>query len=214
MNFEEKLQDNVSKRIWNDYFIRVNKVLKSLDQASKEEIILELKSHLFSSIENDNSSDEPTRILNAIGQLGEPEEFLKPIVADKLLSQASKSFNPANIFQALFYNVFYTTFRRAMISLVLFTVYLVSIILLVTVVSKIFIPESVGLFVYESGAWLFGVDFPEGGWRFGVNTLENGQEGHARELLGYWLIPLGVGISVMLLYTVRKLSNLLVKKQE
>ena len=70
MNFESKLQDKISRKMWNNYFSRVSRILKSLSKTQKDEIILELESHLFASITDDKTNDEPTKVHNAIEQLG------------------------------------------------------------------------------------------------------------------------------------------------
>lgn len=200
--------------MWNNYFSRVSRILKSLSKTQKDEIILELESHLFASITDDKTNDEPTKVLNAIEQLGEPETYLKPIVADKLLSDTAKSFNPKKILKALYYNLFYTTFKRAVISFFLSAGYFVLLSLFVIAVLKFFVPESVGMFIYENGDWSFGIDVQDGGWTFGVNAEDNGDRTTRRELLGYWIVPIGISVSILLQYVLRKLSALLVTKQE
>jgi hypothetical protein len=69
----------------------------------------------------------------------------------------------------------------------------------VIVISKFFMPNSIGLFLHPDGGVIFGLD---------VNAAV------ANEILGYWIVPIGVGLSALIYFILtRFLSSLKYKKR-
>jgi len=144
---------------------------------------------------NDNAEKEVDRFLNALEKLGEPDEFLKPIVADKLLLNASQTLSPKSLILGLIFN-FYAGIRRAIITLILGIGYLLLIAFALMTILKPFFPENVGLFRKPDGSKIFGIDTDMPG---------------AQDLLGYWLIPIGLIVTIALYIFVTKFIKKFIK---
>ncbi len=197
MNIDSILHDKLSVRIWNRFFDQISKILRQVPKDQKDEIILELQGHVLESIMNDNSESGPDRIMNALDKLGDPEDFLRPIVADKLLSDGTRTFRPLTLFYGLYYNMFASA-RRFLISLVFAAGYLLLFIFLSASVAKLFIPEF-GLYIHETGG-------------FSLGLMSEEARLVSQEVLGFWLVPVGILLSVILYVILTKLLGLLMKK--
>lgn len=108
MKFKEIVfTDKNADRIYKDYIRRVQHSVKTLDKQNELDILLEINSHIYEGVsQNDeNNSGEIEALLNTLDKLGQPEIFLKPLVAEKKLEEATKSFNPVKIAKALILNI-------------------------------------------------------------------------------------------------------------
>lgn len=198
MDIEVKLHSNISKRIWNNYLKQANRIIKPLAEDQRNEILLELQSHMYESISNDSSPDEETKVLNALERLGDPVLYLQPIVKDKLLYNTLKSLNPVGILNLFFKNILSSS-RRLVFSILIGFGYMVSTILFFAGILKIFFSE-VGMY-YLGPPW----------YRFVIGTVENPHDPKVKDLLGFWLIPIGIGTSIIIYYSLSKLLNKLNK---
>ena len=93
-----KFSQEASKRVYNDYMKRVKRATNSLSKQNQDDIYMEINSHIFEAIQHENGAKEIDLLLDTIDKLGIPEEVLKPLVADKKLEQATKTFNPIHVF--------------------------------------------------------------------------------------------------------------------
>ena len=112
MEFKEiQFIDSHAQRVYRNYIQSIRNATKELTAEDSLEILMEFNSHLYESVqinrfaEIKNSKLEIDNLLNAIDKLGEPEEVLKPFIADKMLDKATRSFKPTDIFKALFLNI-------------------------------------------------------------------------------------------------------------
>ena len=195
MSIEHNLQEKISIRIWENYFKRVKRVLKPAPLKQREEILLELQGHLIESIRNDTSVNEADKVLNAIEKLGDPDEFLRPIVADKLFSDASKTLNPKNIILGLGFN-FYSNIKRAFVAFLFSLGYIACVVFALMAVLKVFFPKHVGLLRSKTGSITLGFDLSKG------NT----------DILGYWIIPVCLIISILLYIILTKSFKTFIKE--
>ncbi len=196
MEFKEiQFTDSNAQRVYHNYIVNIKNVTKPLSKTDSQEVLMEFNSHIYESIQSNNSKSELDSLLNAIDKLGAPEEVLKPLIADKMLDKATKSFNPLHIFRALALNI------TNGVSYVIFAVlylFLGSFIFLIF--AKIFKGDQVGMFFKDGSFQLLGLT---------PNT--NGYQ----EVLGNWFIPV-VLISTVALYFIitllLKLKRLINKK--
>lgn len=195
MAFEPKFKDRTTQRIWDNYFKKIRKGLNKVPFKISDELILELKSHLYESFEEDKEQSESNRMLNAIERFGDPDEFLKPIIADKLLTDASKSFNPKSIFLGIYYNL-YGGITRFLLAIVLWAGYLTAFFLSALAVLKIFFPQRTGLFYSNKGVYYLGFM----------------DSGAGKDVLSYYFIPIALLISAALFWSLTKLLRLIIKK--
>nr|WP_315223391.1 hypothetical protein [uncultured Flavobacterium sp.] len=181
IQFEQK----ASQRIYNDYMKRIKKATNSLSKDNQDDIYMEFNSHIFEAIQHKNDTNEIDSLLDIIEKLGAPEEVLKPLVADKKLEQATRTFNPVHVFRALILN-----FTNGISYVIFFILYLFLFGFVFLIFAKIFNPEHVGLFIKEHSASIFVL---------GMMSPENKLHSNAVEILGNWFIPVMI-LSTFLFY--------------
>lgn len=198
MNIESKFQDRVTVKLWRNYFKRVQRVLKPLPQDQKKDIVLELQSHLLEKMIRIPSGAEAERLLEAMEQLGEPEEYLQSIVADRLILNATKSYLPGDLMGGLAYRL-RINIKQALLSLAFGLGYFISFLFLLMAGLKFVMPNRVGLFEKADGTMVLGI-------------LEASNNFH--DVLGYWIVPIGLTIFIFSYIILTKLLRLSVKSRE
>lgn len=178
MKFKKiELKDKNAQRVYDNYINSIRNVLKPILDSDRQEVLMEFNSHIYEHLQDNKSKLEIDALLNAIEKLGSPEEVLKPLIADKLLEKATKSFNPIQILKALLLN-----FTNGVSYIIFFLLYL-----------------SLGSFVFLIFAKLFssnvGMYFKEG--KFQAIGLVKGSSKY-QEVLGYWFIPVMILVTVSL----------------
>lgn len=182
MQFKEiQFTDHNARRVYKNYIQSIKNVCKPLSQTDALEILMEFNSHIYESLQNNNNASEIDILLNAIEKLGAPEEVLKPLIADKLLEKATRSFNPIDVFKALALNL---TNGIGYIFFVILYSFLGGFVFLIF--AKIFNGDEVGLFFLNGKFRALGM----------VANASNYQE-----VLGYWFIPVMV-VSIVCLYLI------------
>ena len=166
-----KFNEVASQKIYNDYMKRVNKVTNSLSIENQNDIYMEINSHIYESLKNKKNKNEVELILDIIERLGIPEEILKPLVADKKLEEATKTFNPIHIFKALILN-----FTNGISYVIFFILYLLLFGFVFLIFAKIIYPAEVGMFTLNNKIVAMGY----------INMEDNQ---NVKEILGNWFIP-------------------------
>ena len=182
MNMEGMFNEVNATRIWRDYFERVGRNIRGLKVDQRKELLMELQGHLYESYENGSADNEVENLLNAIESLGAPEDYLKPMITRELIEHGNRSFSPIAIIKGLYFNLF-ENLRTAAISITLGVGYLVATVFTVLAILKLFYPRQVGYFVGADGEIAFGFMIDPAGMR---------------EILGYWIVPLGLGAAIFL----------------
>jgi len=197
MNLEAVFKNPNSQKIWINYFDRVAKIIRVLDSESKKETELELQDHIFQSFKDENGEDEVSNLLTAIERLGEPEDFLKHIVSEKLIRKGVKTLSPKSLLSGLFYRL--SGGLNFVISGLIFGLgYLLVFIFGLMSFIKFFIPEQVGLFIWPDDSWALGI----------INNFEG-----ANEILGYWIVPLSLLVAFSIYYLITQLLKITLKKE-
>ncbi len=189
MEFKEiQFKDSNTQRVYNNYIKNIKNVTKPLSKIDSQEILMEFNSHIYESMQSKKSKSELDTLLNAIDKLGSPEEILKPLIADKMMDKATKSFNPLHILQALTLNI------TNGISYIIFAVlylFLGSFIFLIF--AKIFKGNQIGMF------------FKDGSFKLlGLTSNTNGYE----EVLGNWFITVMLLTTAVLYFIITLLLKL------
>lgn len=208
MTQEDLFRDKVARKIWERYFRQVEKHTRALASDQKKEIGLEIQDHLFEGFKAEKGENEAERLLNAIEKIGEPEEFLRPMMADYLLSRASRTMNPRTVIKGLYYNLF-GGLKKSLVSLLYGVGYLLVIMFGLMALLKVFFPGNVGLIAHESGSMSFGILFDSGpklGIIFDGTPLKE-------ELLGFWIVPISLLIGTLLYLVLTKKLNLILGKK-
>lgn len=183
MKAEDFFNNPVTIKIWNQYDQRLKHLLRKVNKEEKEEILLEIKGHLWESFQQDPAESEEERLLNAISRLGEPEIFLRPLIADKYMTRASRTLSPKDVIKGLYFSLF-TGFKKAMISFCLGLGYILVFILAGMAVLKPFFPTYVGVLLFNDGSVTAGMSFNSSGVKI--------------DYLGFWIIPIATGLAVLI----------------
>ena len=163
-------RDTSTQRVYNNYIQRCKKAVRTLPDKDQEECLFEINSHIYEFLADHTSGDEMNKLLDVLDRLGPPEETLKEIVATKKIDQATRTFNPKHLLQALVLNI-----SNGIIYFILLILYLLLLCFPILGILKFIRPDHVGYFISENGSFWFGY----------VATVE-----HSKELLGYWFIPI------------------------
>lgn len=85
MKFKEiAFSDQNASRIYKDYISRVQLSTKILSPENREEILMEINSHIYESFHNNTEhQNDVEKLLNILDKIGKPELFLKELVAEK-----------------------------------------------------------------------------------------------------------------------------------
>lgn len=196
MKFKEiEFADKNSKRIYKDYINRVSAATKTLNKENQHEVLLEINSHIYESISGDSdNTEEMEKLLNVLEKLGQPEKFLKPLVAEKKLEEATKTFNPVKLLKALILNI-----GNGISYVIFFLMYLFVFAFIFLIGAKILDPKNVGFFYRPHDLFILG-----------LYKNHEGKTYYEYEQLGYWFIPimfLAAAILYFLLYFLIKLKK-------
>ena len=180
-----------AQKIYENYLKQIQSATKKLSKEDQTDILMELNSHIFESISKINSEENEVKtLLELFDKIGIPSEILKPLIAERKLNQATKTFNPIHIFQALILN-----FSYGIIYFIFFILYLFLFSFVVLIFAKMFYPDNVG-FYYKRGEI-----FQYGGFLQDKNIQQY-------EILGIWFIPVTILLGVLFYFLISLLLKL------
>lgn len=191
-----EFKESASQRIYNDYIKRVKRMTSGLLTEDRQDVLMEFNSHIYEGMQRRAKGSEVDDLLDLIDKLGIPEEVLKPLVAEKKLYQATKTFNPVHIFKALVLNV-----SNGASYVLLSLLYLFQFAFIFLIFAKLFNAEGVGLFFDNDGFLAAGK----------VTVI---QGDGVREVLGNWFIPVMLLAAGVLYVLTTLLLRLKRKKRE
>lgn len=180
-----------AQRIYDHYLDRVKRSTAVLSASDQQELLMEINSHFYEAFSHTTGAGEIETLLDIVERLGPPEEFLKPLLADRKLAQAATSFHPIHMVQAFLLNLHRT---GILLLMALFGLFFVGILL--TILGKIFLPDHTGVFI-ENGRLL---------------SLGTTQAVQGQEVVGNWYIPLAL-VSLVLLYLILVLLLRLLRRK-
>ena len=187
-----KFNSDSAQRIYDNYIKSVRKNISILSEEDKLDILMEINSHIYEALQEEGKKDEVANILNITENLGTPEDYLAPLIAEKKVRQAGRTFNPRHVWQALRLN-----FSKGFVYVIISLLYLLLSVFGLLIVAKIVKPSSIGLFYLGDSFQAFGfVSDPEG----------------MTEILGFWFIPLAI-VSAIIFYILITMLFRLRRKQ-
>lgn len=161
------------------YLAALRKQLAGLPGEDIEEILREVRGHIAERTAAGDSARKGMPVEQVLPQLGTPEQIGALYRADALAAHARASFSPALIIRA--------TLRWATRTVVGFLAFLAGVLgyalgvgFILCAVLKPFFPAQVGLWI-SSHEMVLGVEVPRP---------------HGQELLGWWIIPYGLGMGL------------------
>jgi uncharacterized membrane protein len=185
--------------VWQSYTQQLEIILKKVKTSYRKDIITEIQSHILDGFSELKLKNETERLKKAIKNLGDPSDFLMPLIAEKYLNDASSNYKPMFIAKGLYYYI-KSGFRQSLKAMIYITGYILVGGFALVAVLKIFQPKRVGFFLSEAGS--INIGFVE------KTVMVN------RELLGFWIIPLALIMSLTLYYALSKLLKLLKSRRD
>jgi hypothetical protein len=171
-----------------EYLSKVRSRLRGLRDEQVSEIIAELRSHIA---ERAAPAGELTvdGVSAALRTLGSSEELAREYATDEVLARAEISRSPLRLLDSLFA---WATMSVAgfLVLIGAITGYFVGLVFLLVALLKPFHPATAGLWALRTGA-----DDLELSMRMGFGAAP----GNGHELLGWWIMPLGIVIGCGLL---------------
>ena len=173
-------------RTMDAYLERLRGALRGVEENEVREIVEELRSHI-----SEKTTDGDVNA--ALTALGSPEELASRYLTDSLLARAAGSRSPLRLLRSLL--------RWASLSLAGFFVLLGSMlgyflggVFILVALCKPFHPQNAGIWTYRDAAGDLGISV-----RLGYGNVP----GVGAELLGWWIVPLGllVGCGLVMLTT-------------
>jgi len=175
-------QDAAAIREWKAYFAEVDRLLAHVGDDGLG-LRDDLEAHLSDSYAaGDSRQPEAVRLQAAIGRLGRPVDYLRPLLADELLDHGTRSYHPAPIAQGLYHNLRAGS-SRAVLGAAFGLGYLLLAAFTAMALLKPLWGEHVGLFRQPDGTVNFGIVADTAG---------------AHELLGLWIIPIALATAALL----------------
>ena len=177
------------REIIHKYLKSLSKYLSRLDKTDADEVLLEIESHIYDAVEmhqEDANSKDVQEILNGFG---EPREL-----AGQYVQHILKGAPPPSGFKAI------QSVKKGVTKSLYFSMGLfgfgTATFLIIAGLAKLFIPDSVGVWSVEHGNSVI-ISFSE-------HTYPNSEE-----LLGYWLIPITIGLGIGAAYLTKQVLKVL-----
>jgi len=152
MNIQFPIESDASKKVWCSFERELDHKLKPLPADEKNDVKMEILSHLYESAINDSAPNEEERLINAIDRLGEPDLYLTPLIQDILFAQKVAKGQPKAILKSLL-----VTTQKSLVHLFLTALfgfgYFITLIFFIAGVMHIFMPE-VGIWLDDNGGLL------------------------------------------------------------
>jgi hypothetical protein len=184
-------EHTASQKIYSDYIKRTKKMVSGLTAEDKQDVLMEFNSHIFESMQHVSKASEIDNLLDVLQKLGAPEDVLKPLVAEKKLDQATKTFNPLHVFKALVLNI-----SNGVSYIIFALLYVMLFGFIFLIISKAFSPDNVGLFYKDDSFFVLG--------RTSYNVAGPG----IVEVLGNWFIPIMIFVTISLYVVITLLLRL------
>lgn len=179
--------DPAARRRWDAYFSEIDRLLARAD-ADVAELRGDLEAHVVDSMAAASGGNEGERLDAALSRLGRPIDYLRPLLADELIERGTLTYSPITIARGLSYAVMAGS-RRAVIGLAFGLGYLLLAIFAAMALLKPLWGEHVGVFRYADGTISAGIVAQSSG---------------ARELLGWWSIPIALLLAALLYVALTK----------
>ena len=161
------------------YLAQVRRSLKGLSEAEVREVLLELRAHVLDKVEGNLT---PNTVETALTALGSPRDVARANVTERVAAVMET--------QRGFFGVFAAVVRLAGLSIGGFILFMISLVgygmaagFLFVAVWKPFDPQHVGMWMSPGSYTLGTLDHP-----------------HSPEMLGWWIIPLGLLASLLFGY--------------
>jgi len=176
------MSNDAGKAHLDCYLDQVRRHLKGLPQVEVQEIVAELRSHVLDKVEG---TPTPQKVEAAIAALGSPREVARLNLTERVAAELEADRSPLTVLRGVG-RLAGLSLYGAFAGLVSFTGYAMAAAFLVTAAVKPFAREHAGL-------WRVPDAHDNYSFSLGVNSSPHGQE-----LLGWWIIPIGIAAGLVL----------------
>lgn len=170
-----ELADANARAAFAEYFAKVDRALAALQRSEAEEIKRELEQHALDAVSEVGDAQ------TALAQLGDPDDFLADLVADKLRARAARTFSPADVASALARSAGAGLAGLALSTLVGIG-YVIAALAIIMGVTKLFDPNGAGVYRLADGRIFVGFGETLGG----------------ADIMGLWFSPLAIAAGALL----------------
>lgn len=174
-----EVDDVAARTLLAAYFAKVDRALAPLSREESDAVRLELEAHILDAMAGTPAGEADARA--AMEQLGDPDEFIPQLVADRLRARAGRTFGPGDVASAILRTA--VTGVRGLVTAIAMSVgYIVATMLVLLGVMKLTTNQDVGVFRLNSGQLFIGADANVDGV----------------DLLGVWFAPLAIVAGLVL----------------
>lgn len=194
------LADNAQQRI-EEYLNTLRARLRGVSEQDAQEFVEELRSHIQDKISGAGEMT-PAVVEKVLMALGDPAELANEFRTNVLLTCAADSRSPIRILPLLFR---WASFSGTGLFVLLVAIggYFVGGVLFVCAMSKPFHPHTAGLWAFHDATGDLNLSF-----RLGSAIPPAG----AHELLGWWIVPIGVLVALGLVLSTSRLAQWCARK--
>lgn len=179
--------DPAARLRWDAYFADVSRSLARAG-ADAAELRGDLEAHVADSMAAASGGSELARLDLALSRLGQPADYLRPLLADQMIERGTRTYSPVTIARGLSHSVLAGS-RRTVIALGFGLGYLLLAIFAGMAIVKPLWGEHVGVFRNADGTVSAGIVARGDG---------------AQELLGWWSIPIALLLAAVLYIALTK----------
>lgn len=97
----QTLRDPRARAAWRMFRMRVELMLGSVSAPARHEILADLESHVREALQRSQGGDEHARLMAALERIGDPREFLEPLVAEAVFRRPRSANTAVLAWQAL-----------------------------------------------------------------------------------------------------------------
>ncbi len=174
-----EIGDVPARRLLAAYFAKVDRALAPLSREEATGVRQELETHILDAMAGTPAGEADAKA--ALEQLGDPDEFIPQLVADRLRVRAGRTFGPLDVLSAIGRTAV-TGIRGLVTALVMSFGYIVATVLIFLGILKLTTNQDVGVFRLSTGQLFIGADSNVDGV----------------DLLGVWFAPLAIVAGLVL----------------
>lgn len=191
-------KDARARRAWGLYFLKAEAVLSPVATPVRRELLDDLKAHVQDILANEKAEgDELARLNAALERVGNPKEFLAPLIADAVFKLPPQQRNIGMAYRTLrLYAARGTTYLLR--SLALATVAATGVVTTLAALNSLLRPDRAGLFQISGDEWQ-------------VRVMGFG-EAAGEQMLAPWmaLVLIAAGLAI-LVWTARRIRRMLME---
>ena len=189
--------DPARVKLWNAYFSEFDKLSVPLGDEGRE-LRNDLERHVLESIGAQTATSDPAQQLkNALERLGRPIDYLHPILGERYISRATRTYSPVAVSKGLFHTILAGGGRLLAASLFGLGYMFIAVFVAIAL-SKPFWPDNVGLFRAPDGTIAAGIVAETAGYQ---------------EVLGWWSIPVALSFAMLIYLLLTKCLGRVIRSQ-